>query len=90
MSDSDKRRSKPVWPAVERRSHAERRVERQGTATRRTGAGHEDLDVRTPRAMRREERRSGQDRRDDSAWQSVPLEITIATEADLAEAPVHV
>ena len=38
--------------------------------------------------MRRDERRSGRDRRDDSAWQSVPLEITIATEADLAEALV--
>jgi cytidine deaminase len=38
--------------------------------------------------MRRDERRSGRDRRDDSAWRSVPLEITIATEADLAEALV--
>jgi cytidine deaminase len=36
--------------------------------------------------MRRHERRSGRDRRDDSSWQSVPLEITLATEADLAEA----
>ena len=38
--------------------------------------------------MKRDERRSGRDRRDDSAWRSVPLEITIATEADLAEALV--
>ena len=38
--------------------------------------------------MRRDERRSGRDRRDDTAWRSVPLEITIATETDLAEALV--
>ena len=38
--------------------------------------------------MRRDERRSGRDRRDDTAWQSVPLEMTIATETDLAEALV--
>ena len=88
MSDSDKRRPKPAWPSVERRSHTERRVERLGTAMRRAGTGNEDLEVRTPRPMRRDERRSGRDRRDDSAWQSVPLEITIATEADLAEALV--
>jgi cytidine deaminase len=86
LSDSDKRRPKPVWPAVERRGQADRRVERPGTATRRPGA--EDLEVRTPRPMRRDERRSGRDRRDDAAWRSVPLEITIATEADLAEALV--
>ena len=87
MSDSDKRRPTPhVWPAIERRSHTDRRVERPDTPVRR--AGTEDLEVRTPHSMRREERRSGRDRRDDAAWQSVPLEITIATEADLAEALV--
>lgn len=86
MSDSDKGRPKPVWPAVERRSSADRRVERPGTAPRRTGT--EDLEVRTPRPTRRDERRSGRDRRDDSAWRSVPLEITMATEADVAEALV--
>ena len=56
--------------------------------SRRTGTANEDLEVRTPRPMRRDERRSGRDRRDDSAWEAVPLEITIATEADLAEALV--
>jgi cytidine deaminase len=86
LSDSDKGRPKPVWPAVERRSSADRRVERPGTAPRRTGT--EDLEVRTPRPTRRDERRSGRDRRDDSAWRSVPLEITMATEADVAEALV--
>ena len=86
MSDSDKRGPKPVWPSVERRRQGDRRVERQGSTPRR--AGPDDLEVRTPRPMRRDERRSGRDRRDDSTWQSVPLEITIATEADLAEALV--
>ena len=38
--------------------------------------------------MRRDERRSGRDRRDDTTWRSVPLEMTIATETDLAEALV--
>ncbi len=71
MSDSDKRRPKPVWPAVERRVSADRRVEQSGA-----------------RPPRRDERRSGKDRRDDSTWRSVPLEITMATEADLAEALV--
>ena len=71
MSDSDKRRPKPVWPAVERRVSADRRVEHSGA-----------------RPPRRDERRSGKDRRDDSTWRSVPLEITMATEADLAEALV--
>jgi len=86
LSDSHKRGPKPVWPSVERRSQGERRVERQGSALRR--AGPDDLEVRTPGPMPRLERRSGRDRRDDSSWQAVPLEITIATEADLAEALV--
>jgi cytidine deaminase len=89
LSDFDTPGPKPLWPSVERRSHAERRAERSGTpVSRRTGTANEDLEVRTPRPMRRDERRSGRDRRDDSAWEAVPLEITIASEADLAEALV--
>ena len=38
--------------------------------------------------MRHDERRSGRDRRDDSAWQAVPLEITIASDADVTDALV--
>ena len=88
MSDSDKPRAdKPrTWPEVERRSNLERRVERPAPASRR--AGGEDLEVRTPRPIRRDERRSGRDRRDESSWQSVPLELTIASDADLTEALV--
>ena len=89
MADSDKPGPKPAWPSVERRSLTERRAERSGTsAPRRNGTANEDVEVRTPRPIRREERRSGRDRRDDAAWQAVPLEMTIATEADLAEALV--
>jgi cytidine deaminase len=89
LADSDKPRPKPAWPTVERRSQIERRAERSGTSSlRRNGTSNEDLEVRTPRPIRREERRSGRDRRDDAAWRAVPLEITIATEADLAEALV--
>ena len=86
MSDSDSRGPKPTWPAVERRSGSDRRVERPTSASRPND--NDDIEVRTPRPMRRDERRSGKDRRDDSSWKSVPLEITLATEADLAEALV--
>ena len=86
MSDSDNRPAKPVWPAVERRTQPDRRVERSRDG--RAAHPKEDVEVRTPRSLRRDERRSGKDRRDDSNWKSVALEITIATEADLAEALV--
>jgi cytidine deaminase len=86
LSDSDKRQPKSTWPAVERRSGADRRVERPNSATRISA--NDVVEVRTPRPARRDERRSGHDRRDDSSWKSVPLEITLATEADLAEALV--
>ena len=86
MSDSDKRRPAPAWPKVERRIQADRRVERPGAAARRQDTG--DFEVRPPRPIRRDERRSGHDRRDDSAWQAVPLEITIASDADVTEALV--
>jgi cytidine deaminase len=89
LADSDNPGPKPAWPSVERRRLIERRAERSGpTSPRRTGTASEDVEVRTPRPMRRDERRSGRDRRDDAAWKAVPLEITIATEADLAEALV--
>jgi cytidine deaminase len=71
---------------VERRSGGDRRVERPPSSGRHTG--NDDLEVRTPRPMRRDERRSGRDRRDDSKWTSVPLEMTLATDADLAAALV--
>lgn len=86
MSDSDSRHTKPTWPKVERRTQGDRRVERPNAATRQSGK--DDVEVRTPRPMRRDERRSGKDRRDDSAWKSVALEITLATETDIAEALV--
>jgi cytidine deaminase len=57
------------------------KVERRRQADRRA-------EVRTPRPIRRDERRSGRDRRDDSAWEAVPLEITLASEADVTDALV--
>jgi cytidine deaminase len=71
---------------VERRTGTERRTGRPHAATR-IGAG-DVVEVRTPRPTRRDERRSGTDRRDDSKWKSVPLEITLASDADLADALV--
>jgi cytidine deaminase len=85
LSDSEKDQPPPAWPAVERRTLADRRADRSPSAPRRPG---EDLETRTPRPMRRDERRSGRDRRDDAAWTSVALEITLATEEDLTEALV--
>jgi cytidine deaminase len=34
------------------------------------------MEIRTPRAGRRDDRRSGHERRDDSAWQTLPLDAT--------------
>jgi cytidine deaminase len=86
LSDSDSQRPKPTWPEVERRKGGDRRAERPQPSGRH--GGHDDLEVRTPRPMRRDERRSGRDRRDDSKWTSVPLEMTLASDADLADALV--
>jgi cytidine deaminase len=48
-------------------------IDRRGPSDRRSG--------RTARATPRGERRSGRDRRDDSTWAPVPLELTLADEA---------
>ena len=77
MSDSDRKSSKSRWPDVERRSPADRRKSRPTVVPRRTRA-KDDLDVRTP-PRRRDERRSGRDRRDDAAWEPVALELTLAS-----------
>jgi cytidine deaminase len=89
LSDFDTRVPKPTWPSIERRTQADRRMDRSGTSSNRRAGTADDGEVRTPRTMTRDERRSGRDRRDDSAWEPVALEITIATEADLAEALVE-
>jgi cytidine deaminase len=77
LSDSDSGKPKDIWPAIERRKISDRRVERP---VRRARVLKEDLEVRTPGPIRREERRSGRDRRDDGAWKAVPLELTLAPE----------
>jgi cytidine deaminase len=74
LSDSDDSRPGDGWSGVERRVSAERRAARQTDA--------EDIESRTPPGLRRRERRSGRDRRDEGAWQPVPLELTLAEEVD--------
>jgi cytidine deaminase len=74
LSDSDDSRPGGAWSGVERRLSADRRAVRQTEA--------EDIELRTPPGLRRRERRSGRDRRDEGAWQPVPLELTLAEEVD--------
>jgi cytidine deaminase len=78
---ADSERDNPSWPVPERRRPGDRRISRPGVAARRP-PGADDLEVRTPPPMRREERRSGRDRRDDGAWAPVPLELTLAADVD--------
>ena len=80
MSDSDPRDPNRAWPAVERRT-ADRR--HAGAATRRTSRAKDDGEIRTP-GRGGAERRTGHNRRDDSAWESVPLELASATDAEQA------
>jgi cytidine deaminase len=87
LSDSDRRDPKRAWPAVERRAQQERRSAGAGPPARRNPRAKEELEVRTP-PRRPNERRSGQDRRDDSVWQSVPLEAAVVADVDSAPALV--
>jgi cytidine deaminase len=82
LSDSDRKPPAGEWPEVERRTTPDRRANRPLGPARRTGQNHDDLEVRTPAALRRLDRRSGRDRRDDSAWAPVPLELTLAEDGD--------
>jgi cytidine deaminase len=66
----------------------DRRLERPAPPARRTGPLDDDLDVRTRVALRRLERRSGQDRRDEAEWAPVPLELTLAEDVDRERALV--
>jgi len=86
LSDSDRKAPKPRWPDADRRRPADRRTSRPTAVPRRTRAS-DDLDVRTP-PRRRNERRSGHDRRDDLAWQPVALELTLAADTNSEESLV--
>jgi len=69
LSESDSGR----WPQRDRRGGSERRAaDRRGTAKATKAASHKE--------RRHGARRSGKDRRDEQAWESVPLE------ADMGEA----
>jgi cytidine deaminase len=62
-----------TWPVVERRGESERR----GQDDRRRARRNEARAGRyNPADRRRADRRSGKERRDDSAWQPVPLEAS--------------
>jgi cytidine deaminase len=82
LSDSDRKPPAGEWPEVDRRTTPDRRTIRPVVPPRRAGQDTDDLEVRTPVARRRLERRSGRDRRDDSAWATVPLELTLAEDVD--------
>ena len=72
MSGSEKNAPRGRWPDVERRSgHDRRGGERRKPARPESGDVPERFN---PADRRRQPRRSNTDRRDESAWQSVPLE----------------
>ena len=75
MSDSD-RPVKPSWPVVEQRQV----VRRSGRARRVTPEERSAEEER-----RKAERRSPDDRRDESAWEPVPLDGTLPDVGDTAE-----
>jgi len=80
LSDSD-RQGKPSWPVVEQRQV----VRRSGRARRVTP------DERSAEEERRKaERRSPDDRRDESAWEPVPLDGTLPDVGDAAEGLIAV
>jgi cytidine deaminase len=87
LSDSD-RESKPHWPDVERRGAADRRTPGPVIPSRHAH-DNDDVEVRTPPPLRREERRSGRDRRDDSTWAPVALELTFARNDNAEQALVE-
>ena len=96
MSEPEKPPRSNRWPDGERRSEPNRRAERN---RRRPAPSQGDSDaVRyNPVDRRRTSRRSGADRRNEDAWEEVPLEFTpevpAGTEAELlaaaAEARTH-
>jgi cytidine deaminase len=80
LSDSD-RPVKPSWPIVE-----QRQVVRRGGRARRVTPEERSAE----KERRTAERRSLDDRRDESGWESVPLETTLPDTADPAEGLITV
>jgi cytidine deaminase len=78
LSDSD---PKPGGPWIDRRSGQERRRRRPGSRPP-SAAGAE------PPADAAVERRSGRDRRNDAAWEPLPLELTLAEAPNTDESVV--
>jgi cytidine deaminase len=76
LSDSDRKNHVPPWPDAERRGEADRRHKDRRKRVR-PQAGHEAARY-NPAERRKDSRRSGRDRRDDEAWQPMPLEPALA------------
>ena len=83
MSDFDRpgKPTKPSWPVVEQRQV----VRRSGRARRVTPEERSAEEER-----RKAERRSPDDRRDESAWEPVPLDGTLPDVGDTAEGLIAV
>lgn len=89
MTNSNDRDSGERWPETERRSDPNRRAERDRRAPRPV-QGDSDAARYNPAERRKTSRRSGTDRRNEDAWESVPLEdvqpATVGSEAELLAA----
>ena len=91
MSDSDRTTRPPKWPDVERRAKADRRQkDRRKPGRVRNGDPQERFN---PSERRRDSRRSGKERRDEEAWQPIPLEpvppVAVGGEQGLVAAAVE-
>jgi cytidine deaminase len=91
LSGSDQDRP-PRWPDLERRAAADRRQKDRRKPAARPRHG-EDQGRFNPAERRKEDRRSGKDRRDEDAWQPIPLEpvppVPVAGESGLVAAAIE-
>jgi cytidine deaminase len=88
LSGSD--RKPPKWPDVERRLAVERRQRDRRKPVRPSNEGESRFN---PAERRKAARRTGKDRRDEKAWQMVPMEaapaISVGREEDLIGAALE-
>ncbi len=79
MGDSDSK----TWPVTDRRGERTRRASpdrRSGTDRRTKKVAKVQGERRTTPERRKAERRAGRDRRDESQWQAVPLELAVSAD----------
>jgi cytidine deaminase len=90
LSGSDRDRH-PKWPTVERRAGADRREKDR----RKPARARQDDEQRrfNPAERRKDDRRSGKERRDEDAWQPIPVEpvppVSVGGESGLVAAAVE-